>query len=456
MRRVQRFREFDYQVWADGFVVLDVSSGAGALVCPKDGRREKVLLGAGSLARSHRTECVAMEAGLKRLADAIELSKTHRTRAVTLEDLVLLLMALDAGPEAVEDAMLRRIWDIILRILRPRVSVNFQFVFSHCGVPRNQAADKAAEQGNAKPQSYPACATDIVTGVERQVRNEMYRAFGKGRMPRTNRSELFDRVRQAPKHTKLDRLCESLLAQLGAGTSKRFGWLRRVPARRTGQLKRRWCGAQAAGSDAAQERPSAETVADSASAPDLGVATVQSDPIICTLSDVACARRHAGAVRPAKIRGLERDCALGLTKKARRAAVACKNGYACHACGEDFERREPLVEHVAQHPPDVVPTVGERPKRAREEDTPDDGNALKCRWRAKQYAAHAWPQKRMIQKRPEKQLLSGAADVQDAPDSEGEAEQEEQEQKEFARSSVIATSRARHGSPGTGAKQLLS
>ncbi|KAH8617524.1 hypothetical protein ERJ75_000364700 [Trypanosoma vivax] len=52
MRRVHRFREFDYHVWTDGPVVLDVSSGAGALVCPKDVRRDKVVLGAGSLACS--------------------------------------------------------------------------------------------------------------------------------------------------------------------------------------------------------------------------------------------------------------------------------------------------------------------------------------------------------------------------------------------------------------------
>ncbi|KAH8610599.1 putative RNase H [Trypanosoma vivax] len=198
MRRVQRFRDFDYQVWTDGSVVLDVSSGAGALVYPKEGRREKVVLGAGSLACSYRAECVAMEAGLKRLVEVIELSKTHRTRVVAFTDSLSLLMALNTGPAAVEDAILRRIWDLILRIVRLRVSVNFQFVFSHCGVPRNEAADKAAEQGNAKPQSYPAWITDIVTGVQRQVRNEMYRAFEEGRMPRTHRSALLDHVRPAP------------------------------------------------------------------------------------------------------------------------------------------------------------------------------------------------------------------------------------------------------------------
>ncbi|KAH8615623.1 hypothetical protein ERJ75_000566500 [Trypanosoma vivax] len=41
---VRRFREFDCQVWTDVSVVPDVSSGAGALVHPKEGRREKVVL----------------------------------------------------------------------------------------------------------------------------------------------------------------------------------------------------------------------------------------------------------------------------------------------------------------------------------------------------------------------------------------------------------------------------
>ncbi|KAH8615424.1 hypothetical protein ERJ75_000586500 [Trypanosoma vivax] len=42
--RVRRFRDFDYQVWTDVSVVPDVSSGAGALVHPKEGLREKVEL----------------------------------------------------------------------------------------------------------------------------------------------------------------------------------------------------------------------------------------------------------------------------------------------------------------------------------------------------------------------------------------------------------------------------
>ncbi|CCD18584.1 putative Reverse transcriptase (RNA dependent DNA polymerase) RNase H [Trypanosoma vivax] len=433
MLRVQGFRGFDYQVWTDGSVVADVSSGAGALVCPKDGRREKVVLGAGSLACSYRAECVAMEAGLKRLVNAIALSKTHRTRVVAFTDSLSLLMALNTGPAAVEDAILRRIWDLILHIVRLRVSFNFQFVFSHCGVPRNEAADEGAEQGNAGPQSYMGWITDVVTGVESQVRNEMYRAFEDGRMPRTHRSALLDRVRPAPKHSNVDRLGESLLAQFRTGTSKHFGCLHRVLTRNTDRHECRWCSALVAASGAAEEFPSPVTVrvAGRETAADLGVATRQSDPIICPLCNMVCARRQTGVVHVVKILDLERDFALSLTKKARRAALVYNNGYTCHACGEDFGRRGPLVEQMATHPPDVVPTVEGRRKRHREEDTADDGNALKCPWCAKKYTAHAWLRKRLLQKNQEKQLSSGPKEAKDARVSDGEAEQEEQQQTEF-------------------------
>ncbi|KAG8339488.1 hypothetical protein TRVL_09685 [Trypanosoma vivax] len=102
-------------------------------------------------------------------------------------------------------------------------------------------------------------------------------------MPPTHRSALLDRVRPAPKHSKVDRLGESLLAQFRTSTPKHFGWLHGVLARQTDQMECRWCSAQDATSDAAEERPLAETVADTASAPDLGIATRQSDPIICPL-----------------------------------------------------------------------------------------------------------------------------------------------------------------------------
>ncbi|SCU67581.1 uncharacterized protein TEOVI_000564500 [Trypanosoma equiperdum] len=109
MRQVQRFKDYDYQVRKDGSVVLDVSSGEGALAYTKEGRREKVVLGAGSPACSYRAECVSMEAKLKRLPDFMELSKTHRTRVVVFTDSLSLLMVLSTGPAVVGNSIMRRI-----------------------------------------------------------------------------------------------------------------------------------------------------------------------------------------------------------------------------------------------------------------------------------------------------------------------------------------------------------
>ncbi|KAH8606770.1 hypothetical protein ERJ75_001480600 [Trypanosoma vivax] len=75
----------------------------------------------------------------------------------------------------------------------------------------------------------------------------MCRAHEEARTPRTHRSALLDRVRPAPKRTKLDRLCETLLAQFRSGTSKHFGLPHRVLARKTDRFECRWCGAQGLG-----------------------------------------------------------------------------------------------------------------------------------------------------------------------------------------------------------------
>ncbi|KAH8617131.1 hypothetical protein ERJ75_000407500 [Trypanosoma vivax] len=84
---------------------------------------------------------------------------------------------------------------------------------------------------------------------------------------------------------------------------------------------------------------------------------------------------------------------------------------------------------MAQHPPDAVPSVEVRPKRARKEDAADKGNELKCPWCAKKCTGYAWLRKHMLQKHPEKQLSGGGTESQDTPDRDGEAVQEEQ--KEF-------------------------
>ncbi|CCD12738.1 hypothetical protein, unlikely [Trypanosoma congolense IL3000] len=94
MGRVQRFNGYGYQLWTDGSVTLDVSSGAEALVCPLNGKREKVTLCGGNLDSSFRVECVAVEAGLHRLLRIIEMNESRKTRVVAFTGSLSLLVAL--------------------------------------------------------------------------------------------------------------------------------------------------------------------------------------------------------------------------------------------------------------------------------------------------------------------------------------------------------------------------
>ncbi|CCD15041.1 unnamed protein product [Trypanosoma congolense IL3000] len=84
MRRVQRFNGYDYQAWKDGSVTLGVSSDAEALVCPLNGKREKVILCGGNLDSSFRVECVAVEAVLQRLLRTIKVNELRKMREWSL------------------------------------------------------------------------------------------------------------------------------------------------------------------------------------------------------------------------------------------------------------------------------------------------------------------------------------------------------------------------------------
>ncbi|CCD21051.1 hypothetical protein, conserved, partial [Trypanosoma vivax Y486] len=259
----------------------------------------------------------------------------------------------------------------------------------------------------------------------------MCRAFEEGRVPRTQRGAILDHGRPETRHSRPDRLSESLLEQFRTGTSKHFGWLHGVLTRKTGRLESERCSAQYAGSDTARQHPLAETQANNARKPDLGKAARQGNPIICPLSRMVCALWHTSVVRLVKIHDLERDFALPQDKETRRPALSYKNGNTWHVSGEDFELRGTLVGNMAEHPPDAVPAVEERPTRAGEEDSVDNEEMLKCAWCEKTNTAHAWLRNHMLQKHPENKLSSGPKEAQEQPVSDGEAEKDEQEQKEF-------------------------
>ena len=63
-----------------------------------------------------------------------------------------LITALERGPLIQNDRLLSKIWDLLIILVETRgmSKVVFQFVYSHCGVEKNEVADRLAEEALRK------------------------------------------------------------------------------------------------------------------------------------------------------------------------------------------------------------------------------------------------------------------------------------------------------------------
>eukprot|EP00796_Vickermania_ingenoplastis_P012730 gene12730-8679_t len=350
--RVDKFDDYDFQLWTDGSVDLDVAAGSAALLFARDGSlRRKVVSDAGSLACSYRAECVAMEIGLAALLDHVSDTNTKRLRVAVFSDSLSLLMALQTGPHCARDGVLQRIWRHILTLLNRSVRLSFQFVFSHCGIPRNEAVDKAAAEGRGLPQRYPAWITDIVTGIKRVCRRAADATFDDGGGPITYRSTLLQHIHPAPKRLGFDRNGQSLLAQFFTGTSRHFGWLQRVLTRSTRQLHCRWCHPTAASDDPLSPLSSPPSV----SSPGLLVASRRMDPVVCPVCLVISANKQALQVHLTTKHQWTLTKAKEVLHCVVRAPAPYNGQLKCHLCLEIFSRRGLLEAHMLSHRPPNAP-----------------------------------------------------------------------------------------------------
>ncbi|KAH8612860.1 hypothetical protein ERJ75_000844200 [Trypanosoma vivax] len=67
---------------------------------------------------------------------------------------------------------------------------------------------------------------------------------------------------------------------------------------------------------------------------------------------------------------------------------------------------------MTTQPPDVLPTVEERPKRVGEEDKADEESMVACLWCARKSTAREWLRRRMLEKSTVRALSRGPKDTQ--------------------------------------------
>ena len=101
----------------------------------------------GPIACSYRTEIIAIRNALRAFVHNFKYYKTLNRKGKQMKVLLVTdsqsaLAALERGPIGQRHATENEIWMLLLQLGEEGVKVHLQFVYGHCGVPLNEAADK--------------------------------------------------------------------------------------------------------------------------------------------------------------------------------------------------------------------------------------------------------------------------------------------------------------------------
>ena len=158
-----------------------------------------------------------------------------------------LITALQKGPVRQHDAQLASIWKSIYVLHRHGAKrVVFQWIPSHCGIPRNENADAAAQQAlnaysTTMKRKVPVRYQNIVSYYKE--RNKAHHLSELQRKPNT-RSALTTASANLSKDNSLGRRRQAKLAQLRTGISSTMGQYQRLieDGNANHNKKCRWCG----------------------------------------------------------------------------------------------------------------------------------------------------------------------------------------------------------------------
>jgi ribonuclease HI len=232
-----------FQLWCDGSVEEEQKRSGGAALLFRGKRMLATSLApAGCMSTSCHAEGTAMHGGLLDLVKRLRRMKRRergaswRLRICT--DSQSLLSALLAGPLAIDNALQLEIWRLLKELcdMIPRLHIDLQFVFAHCGVRRNEMADMFAARAATLPQRDAEVPIEAI--VSRQTR------AAKARWAKTidlNEPRIVNVGTAVPAHNPAaSREDERLLAQLRTNECPTLGRLfHRLTADTTTDC--RWC-----------------------------------------------------------------------------------------------------------------------------------------------------------------------------------------------------------------------
>eukprot|EP00760_Papus_ankaliazontas_P037367 PhM_4_TR8461/c0_g1_i1/m.79128 len=240
----------------DGSVRTSAKTGApvsmaAAILTDTFGSLSEETRNCGPVADSYRTETEAIRIGLDLAAKHAEamcaLAPEAPPRMVIITDSQSALRRLQRGPLAQQHPTESDIWSMLLD-LSSVMEIHLQFVYGHCGIPENEAADALASSNiSTYATTAPLSEANARAHIKRNVIAKWREQLGT-----THRSTLVGH-RPTPKHGRCAILGQPLtreeqvhLARLRTGQSELFGIFRRrthVDPHAT-WAPCRWCSAQ--------------------------------------------------------------------------------------------------------------------------------------------------------------------------------------------------------------------
>jgi len=204
---------------------------------------------AGNCTDSFATESLAVLIGLAKIAK-MRRPGVNKQVIVVYTDSLALVTALQSGPIRQRDVQIAAIWRSVYTIYHNGAKrISFQWIPSHCGVPRNVRVDAAAGQaltqyGSMTQRKVPVRYQNIVSYYKEKSKAYYLSVLQRQQPFRAS-------ITTAPANLKNDnalgRRAQAKLAQLRSGVCNTMGYYQRLAADhfRPGYNRRcRWCGLQ--------------------------------------------------------------------------------------------------------------------------------------------------------------------------------------------------------------------
>ena len=232
---------YDTEVWSDGSVVDGVGTCAFTIYRVSSSEPIIGLLPAGNLCSSYRAEGTGIYYALEKIFS--EGICWDHSSLLICTDSQSCIRALKKGPLKQSTELNSKIWSLLHSLINanPSMRIVFQFVFSHCGVVRNEFVDMLADEAMKSSAIAFAQATCPLSmdAVKARVKSGL-RASWLQRLPKdSHRAKFCEGFTSFKKLGGLSRQEQVLLARLRVGELYDLGKLRG----RLGEEKAcRFCG----------------------------------------------------------------------------------------------------------------------------------------------------------------------------------------------------------------------